>query len=134
MALEEALEGKAREWRDYVIFTNLGLHFCRCVQAERPTDRDYMTYYRYLRGELFARCGLQYGNPGEHTKKQWAEYSIPEMLSSQEDMDKVIREVTQFYHLLHKHGLIDAGNPAHEQALLASELSPLRNKTLNLIL
>jgi len=96
MALEEALEGKAREWRDYVILTNPGLALWRSVQAERPTDQDYMVYYRSSRGELFARCGLQYENPGEHTKKQWAEYSIPERLSSQEDMDEVIREVTQF--------------------------------------
>jgi hypothetical protein len=65
-----------------------------------------MTYYRYIRGDLFARAGLQYENPGESTKKRWGNIRIPGNLRFQEDLDEVLETVINVYYQLAKHGMI----------------------------
>ena len=82
------------------------------------TANDYMTYYRYIRGELFARAGLQYENPGESTKKRWDNIRIPGNLRFQEDLDEVLETVINVYHQLTKHGVILPGYDQDERRLV----------------
>ena len=58
MTLDDALEGTAKAWRDYIILTEPGKTIYAATLMPNATNTDYITYYRYVRGELFSRAGL----------------------------------------------------------------------------
>jgi len=109
ITLDDALAGKAKTWRDYIILTDPGRRIHQATLVAGATDNDYMAYYRYIRGELFLRAGLQYENPGEATKKRWDNIRIPGSLRFQEDLDEVLETIINVYHQLAKHGVILPG-------------------------
>ena len=71
LALEDALTGRAKAWRDLVILTNPGKELYEATLRPNPSPNDFGDYYRYIRSELFHRCGLEYEMPGEGTKRKW---------------------------------------------------------------
>jgi hypothetical protein len=98
ITLDDALEGKAKSWRDYCVLCDPGRRIHEATLVVGATANDYMTYYRYIRGELFARASLQYENPGEATKKRWDNIRIPGNLRFQEDLDEVLETVVSVYY------------------------------------
>jgi hypothetical protein len=77
ITLEDALEGKAKAWRDFVILTEPGGRIHQATVVAGATDVDYGNYYRYIRGEMFKRANVQYEDPGEASRKRWENIRIP---------------------------------------------------------
>ena len=82
------------------------------------TTNDYMTYYRYVRAELFVCAGLQYENPGEATKKRWDNIEILQTLRFYEDLDDVLETIVSVYQQLVRHGVTIPGDDQDERRLV----------------
>ena len=76
-ALEDALDGPARTWRDHVVLTEPGMSYLAMARLPKATQVSFETYYRYIRGELFRRVGLRYTHPGERIKRSWEDLKFP---------------------------------------------------------
>ena len=50
MTLDDALEGKAKTWRNYCILTDPGRGIHAATLLVGATSQDFMMYYRYIRG------------------------------------------------------------------------------------
>jgi len=77
MTLEDALEGKAKAWRDFVILQDPGRRLYQATMVAGATDLDYGNYYRYIRAELFKRANVHLDDPGEASRKRWENIRIP---------------------------------------------------------
>ena len=118
MTLDDALEGKAKSWRNFCITTDPGRTIHAATLVAGATSQDFMTYYRYIRGQLFVRAGLQYENPGELTKKRWENIKIPGNLKFQDDLDEALETIITVYHQLVRHGVIIPGFAQDERRLV----------------
>ena len=118
MTLDDALEGTAKSWRDYIILTDPGKTLYKATLAPAAKDTDCTLYYRYIRGELFRRAGLDYENPGEETKKRWEGIRIPAQIKHQEDLDEQLEVIIRVYHQMARHGVIIPGHPPDERRLV----------------
>jgi hypothetical protein len=118
ITLDDALDGKAKSWRDYCVLCDPGRTFHQATLVVGATENHYRNYYQYIRGELLALAGLEHENPGESTKKRWDNIRIPGNLRFQEDLDEVLETVNNVYHQLAKHGMILPGYELDERRLV----------------
>ena len=116
--LDDALTGKAKSWRDYVILSGPGKNIYEATLGVGARQEDYARYYRYIRGELFSRAGMKYENPGESTKKRWENIRFPDNLKSREDLDEALETIVAVYQQLVRHGMIVAGDEQDERRLV----------------
>ena len=106
MTLDDALEGKAQAWRDFVILQEPGRRLHQATMVAGAIDDDYGNYYRYIRAELFKRANVHLEDPGEASRKRWENIRIPGNLRFQEDLDEVLETIIEVYTQLTKHGMI----------------------------
>ena len=116
-ALEDALDGPALAWRNFVTLTDPGRSLLAIVNTSTAANSDFAKYYRFIRGALFERVGLRYKYPGERIKKMWEELRFHDM-KYQEDVDEISDKLTKVYRQLIRHGLIVAGNACDERSLV----------------
>ena len=118
VALDEAVIGKAKTWRDYVILHQPGKALYDALLRDDAVAGDYGAYYRYVRAELFQRCGLEHENPGESSKRRWNNIRIPEHIQCKEDLDEVLETIILVYGQLVKHGMIVPEDDNDERRLV----------------
>ena len=118
VTLEDALAGRAKDWKSMVILTEPGKSLYGRTLVPGAQDRDFANYYRYIRAELFHLCGLQYEVPGEGTKKKWRAIRVPSKIQAKEDLTEVLDEITQVYQAMVRHGMVSAGYSADERNLV----------------
>ena len=105
--------------RDYDTSRKL-LYQATLVQG--APQEAFGAYYRYIRAELFQKCGLEHEQPGEASKKKWNAIRIPDRITHKEDLNGVIETIVQVYQILVRHGMIIPGNE-HDERRLEVDLS-----------
>ena len=114
LTLDDSLTGKAQTWRDFVILTYPGRDFFDRMQSPLATTEDFSNYYRFIRGELMSRSGLDKENPGEATKAKWQAIKFPDHVKHQEDLDDTLDTIVSTYKQLVRHGLVVADHEEDE--------------------
>ena len=76
-ALDDSLIGRAKQWRNFVIMSGPGKEIYEATLIPGAPQDVFGQYYRYIRAELLQRCGLEYEQPGEASKRKWNAIRIP---------------------------------------------------------
>ena len=76
------------------------------MAAMEPNARDasWADLYRYMRGELLKRAGVQYEEPGEMAREQWEKLMFPEAVRHYEDVDEVLDRIILSHTRMYKTG------------------------------
>jgi hypothetical protein len=118
MTLDDALEGKAKSWRDFVILNEPGRSVHQATMVAGAIDEDYGNYYRYIRAEMFKRANVHLEDPGEASRKRWENIRIPNHFRFQEDLDEVIETIVEVYTQMSKRGMILPGLEDDERKMV----------------
>ena len=118
LGLNDALEGRAKQWRDFAILQEPGRGLYEATLRNDATAQQLSDFYRYIRAELFHLCGLRYEVPGESTKKRWKAITFPKEIKHKEDLSEPVDEVIQVYQAMVRHGITRAGNAEDERNLV----------------
>ena len=118
--------GPRRSGGTYVILNMPGRALHDEILKPGATAEAYGAYYRYIRAELFQKCGLEYEQPGEHSKRKWDAIQVPKNISHKEDLDTVLETIVVTYRMLTRHGMIVPDNLVDERRLVVglSEKTP----------
>ena len=80
--------------------------------------------YRYMRGELLKRAGVQYEEPGEMAREHWEKLIFPEAVRHYEDVDEVLDRIILSHTRMYKTGNFRENDPDS----VRRELQDLRRK------
>ena len=118
LALDEALTGRAKAWRDFAILDEPGRGIYKATLGQNVQANAYSEYYRFIRAELFARCNLEEEHPGEGSLRCWENFRMPERIQHKEDLEGALETTILLYQQLVRHRMIVPGNLLDEQKLV----------------
>ena len=79
---EQAVVGRARAWVEEQVIAGHARVLYLTAMGPGARDGSRADLYRYMRGELLKRVGVQYEEPGEMAREQWEKACLPGDCSS----------------------------------------------------
>ena len=83
---EQAVVGRARAWVEEQLAAGHARLLYLGAMEPGALDSAWATLYRFMRGELLKRVGVQYEEPGEMAREQWERLAFSDVVRHYEDI------------------------------------------------
>ena len=121
---EQAVVGRARAWVEEQLAAGQARLLYLGAMEPGALDSAWATLYRFMRGELLKRVGVQYEEPGEMAREQWERLAFSDVVRHYEDIDEVLDKIIMSHTRMYKTGNFRGGDADSQRR----EMQDLRRK------
>ena len=121
---EQAVVGRARAWAEEQLAAGQARLLYLGAMEPGALDSAWATLYRFMRGELLKRVGVQYEEPGEMAREQWERLAFSDVVRHYEDIDEVLDKIIMSHTRMYKTGNFQEGDVDSQRR----EMQDLRRK------